>query len=304
MTNQWAIAIHGGAGAIPADLDPQRKADITASLASIVRASSTLLEAGAFAIDVAQHAVQLLEDEPAFNAGHGAVLCADGTHELEAAIMDGHTGSAGAVALMRTTQNPIAAARAVLKTGSHVMLVGASADAMAQRSGLPHVDNTAFTTPHRKAAFERWRDGRDSGPHHATVGAVVLDMQGKLAAATSTGGTTGKTPGRIGDAPLIGAGTWADRQVAVSCTGHGEDFMRHGTARHVSDRVGLLGETVTQATAATLAAMPDACGGLIAVSCTGEITMPFTSKGMYRAAAGSRQAVQVGIGPDSDSALD
>jgi beta-aspartyl-peptidase (threonine type) len=296
MSGHWAIAIHGGAGAIPSDLDADTQARILADLQRIVSAGTDALAHGEAALDVVEQLVERLEDDPQFNAGHGSVLCADGTHELEASIMDGATGRAGAVTLLRTTRHPIAAARLVMEQGSHVLLSGETAELLAREAGLEQVENSFFHTEHRAVALERFKAKADVGPHHATVGAVVCDIHGHVAAATSTGGMTGKLPGRIGDTPIIGAGTWADANIAVSGTGRGEDFMRFATARHVADRVALLGESVQQAADASLAAMPEGTGGLIVVSTAGEIAMPFTSAGMYRAAASSCTAPMAAIG--------
>lgn len=296
MSGHWAIAIHGGAGAIPADLDTDTQARVCSALHAIIAAGAEALAHGDAALDVVQQLVEQLEDDPQFNAGHGAVLCADGTHELEASIMNGATGRAGAVTLLRTTRHPIAAARLVMEQNLHVLLSGDTAEALAREAGLEQVENSFFRTAHRAAALERFIAKQEDGPHHATVGAVACDLQGHVAAATSTGGMTGKLPGRIGDTPMIGAGTWADANIAISCTGRGEDFIRFATARHVADRVALLGESVQQAADAALAGMPEAAGGLIAVNTAGEIAMPFTSAGMYRAAASSIAASEAAIG--------
>ncbi len=293
----WAIAIHGGAGAIPTDLSAERAAAVSAVLGEIVDAAKATLCGGASAIDVVQQAVEALEDNPQFNAGHGAVLTADGTHELEASIMCGRTGKAGAALLLRSTRHPVAAARLVMDQSEHVMLAGTGAESLAIEHGLGQVDNSFFTTEHRAAALRRFLAKEDVGPHHATVGAVALDQHGHLAAATSTGGTTGKRPGRIGDAPVIGAGTWADARVAVSCTGVGEHFLQHGTARRVSDRIEFCGETLEAASRAAMHELPAASGGLIAVDVTGAVSLPFTSAGMYRGCASMNSPTQVGIGP-------
>jgi isoaspartyl peptidase/L-asparaginase-like protein (Ntn-hydrolase superfamily) len=217
---------------------------------------------------------------------------------LEAAIMDGATGRAGAVCLLRTTRHPIGAARLVMEQTDHVLLAGCDAEQLARAHGLEQVDNSFFRTAHRTAALQRMLAGRDDeGLHHATVGAVACDCHGHLAVATSTGGITGKAPGRIGDTPMLGAGTWADGCVAVSCTGRGENFMRFVTARHIADRMAMTGESVEQASNAALQAMPDASGGLIAVDAHGTVAMPFTSAGMYRASLCDDGPEYVAIGP-------
>ena len=298
MSGRWGLALHGGAGAVPRDLDAAGIDRVQDSLDRIVRIGGEQLRSGLRALDVVQEVVELLEDDAQFNAGHGSVLCRDGSHVLEAAIMDGGTGQAGAACLLRTIRHPIRAARLVMDHTSHVLLAGEDAEALAKAHGLEQVENVFFRTTHRAAALERMlAGGKDDGPHHATVGAVACDDQGNLAVATSTGGMTGKLPGRIGDTPLLGVGTWADASVAVSCTGRGEDFMRSATARHVADRMALAGASVEQATTAALQAMPEASGGMIAIDAHCNVAMPFTSAGMYRASMCDDGCVLVAIGP-------
>lgn len=298
MSERWSIALHGGAGAIPADLAPETREAIEHALTRIASGAADALDRGTPAIDVVQQAVELLEDDPHFNAGLGAVLCSDGSHELEAAIMESG-GSAGAACLLRTTRHPIAVARLVMDRTAHVMVAGPEAEALAKAQGLEQVENGWFLTPHRAAALRRVLEGAEDGSsHHATVGAVARDSSGSLAAATSTGGTTGKRPGRIGDTPLIGAGTWADERVAVSCTGRGEAFIRHAAAVQVAHRMHLAGADLDHAARETLATLGPAAGGLVAVDAEGRIAMPFTSAGMYRASTSSDGGIAVGIGPD------
>ena len=295
--DRWSIALHGGAGAIPADIDPNERRSIEQWLTDLADHAGALLAAGQSALDVVQRTVEALEDEPRFNAGRGAVLCRDGTHELEASIMDGATGKAGTVCLLRRTRHPIALARVIMDRCEHVMLAGETAEQLGFDAGLEQVANDWFGTEHRAAALQRFLDRvDDGGPHHATVGAVAIDLHGRVAAATSTGGMTGKLPGRIGDTPIIGAGIWADARVAVSCTGQGEHFMRHVTARQVADRIEFGGASLVDAARASLDGMPDAVGGLIAVAVDGTVAMPFTSAGMYRATVDSDGHRIVGIG--------
>ncbi|MCH2135199.1 MAG: isoaspartyl peptidase/L-asparaginase [Phycisphaerales bacterium] len=297
MAASWGLAIHGGAGAIPSDLDAQRRSAIEASLATITARAGEALSEGRSSVDVVQQAVEALEEDPHFNAGHGAVLCSDGTHELEAAIM-ASDGAAGAASLLRTTRHPIALARLVMDTSPHVLIAGEGVEEMGRAGGLEQVENSWFRTPHRAAALQEvLQEHEDGSTHHATVGAVALDTSGDLAAATSTGGMTGKQPGRIGDTPMIGAGTWADRNLAISCTGRGEAFIRHATAAQVAHRVSLLGQSLAAAAQEVLALMPPSSGGLIAVNAEGELVMPFTSAGMYRASLSSTLPLSVGIGP-------
>jgi len=301
----YAIAIHGGAGLIRRDaLSDERRTACEASLRRIVRAASQSLQGGAPALDVACDAVAALEDDPLFNAGRGAVLAGDGTVELEASVMA--DGGFGAVSLVRTVRNPVRLARAVLERSPHLYLAGEAAEALATREGLARCDNADFVVPERVAQLERAREaGRFSLDHgggdrdvYGTVGAVVCDRQGRLAAATSTGGMTNKWPGRIGDTPLVGAGTWADGRCAASATGHGEPLALLGAARRVSVRMELLGEELQEAAETTIHRDLQGEGGLIAVDGAGRIAMPFNTAGMFRAAAGEGQATRIGIWRD------
>lgn len=275
---EYALVVHGGAGALPRDVDPELRRAYVASLAEPLRAGCAALDAGRPSVEVVEMVVRALEDDPLFNAGRGAVLTSAGTHELDASIMDGRDLSCGAVAAVRTVRNPITLARAVMRETPHVLLVGDGAEALARQLGMPLVDNRYFTTEHRDAQFRRWRS------EHGTVGAVALDRDGHLAAATSTGGLMGKRSGRVGDSPIIGAGTYADdRTCAVSCTGTGEELIRHGVARAVSARMELAGESVTEASETLVhRVLRRGDGGMIAVSRTGEIAMPFNTEGMFR----------------------
>jgi isoaspartyl peptidase/L-asparaginase-like protein (Ntn-hydrolase superfamily) len=257
-----------------------------------------MLREGAAAVDVVEQAVVALEECELFQAGRGSVLTSAGTHELEASIMDGESGHAGAVSAVRTVRNPIGLARQIMERTSHVFVGGQGAEDLAQAWGLERVPNEWFTTERRLGELRRFlAEGGDSGPHPATVGAVACDADGNVAAATSTGGTTGKLPGRIGDAPLVSAGTWADSHLAVSCTGIGERFILAGTARMVAARVELLGEPIERAAAQVLQSMPSKSGGLIAVNHLGGVALPFTSSGMYRGWATEGGFSGIGIGP-------
>jgi beta-aspartyl-peptidase (threonine type) len=276
------IAIHGGAGTL-------RKADMTASRASLYRkalgealeAGSAVLQNGGTALDAVTAAVVTMEDSPLFNAGRGAVYNADARHELDAAIMDGKSLRAGAVACVERVRNPVLAARAVMEHSQHVLLAGKGAEAFARRQKLSIVSPAYFHTEDRLAALKR-----NLKHHHGTVGAVALDRDGNLAAATSTGGYTGKLPGRIGDSPLVGAGTYADnRACAVSGTGLGELFIRALVAYDVAARMRYRRESLASAARAALAnvARLGGDGGLVAVDRRGNVAMPFNSQGMYRA---------------------
>jgi isoaspartyl peptidase/L-asparaginase-like protein (Ntn-hydrolase superfamily) len=286
-----AIAVHGGAGIISREqLDRRRAARYEEALAHALRTGRAILEQGGSSLDAATAAVVVLEDNPLFNAGRGAVFNAAGRHELDAAVMEGATMRAGAVAAVRRTKNPVLAARAVMDKTPHVMLVGAAADALARRAGLEIVHNSYFSTAVRRAALDRVRKVRSAASlseadRHGTVGAVALDARGTVAAATSTGGMTNKMPGRVGDSPVIGAGTYADNAAgAVSATGDGEYFIRRALAHDVIARMRLCGEPLDLAARNALAEVASlgGRGGLVAVDRDGSIAMPFTTEGMYR----------------------
>jgi len=306
------IALHGGAGTLTrAAMSAAQERRYREALTDILRTAQALLADGGSAIDAVSLAVQLLEDTPLFNAGRGAVFTADATHELDAAIMDGHTLQAGAVAGVRRVRNPVLAARAVLRHGEHVLMAGAGAERLARAAGLEMVEPDWFSTPERLAQLHAARARQDgavldhdgaaaqqsTAPNApldetrkmGTVGAVALDGHGHLAAATSTGGMTNKRPGRIGDSPLIGAGTYADdRTAAVSCTGHGEAFIRACAAYDVCARMAYAGMDLAQATHAVVhQTLPgvQGHGGLIAVSPNGQVCLPFNTEGMYRGVA-------------------
>jgi L-asparaginase/beta-aspartyl-peptidase (threonine type) len=294
-----AIAIHGGAGTISRErLKPRMEMRYRAALADALSAGCEVLRGGGTSLDAVTTAVVALEDCPLFNAGRGAVLNAAGRHELDAAVMDGSTRRAGAVANVRSTRNPVLAARAVMENTRHVMIAGEAADRLAADAGLAIVPPHYYSTRARLASLarlqrsERGKDGKrvTAADRHGTVGAVALDAAGNLAAATSTGGFTNKMPGRIGDSPVIGAGTYADNATcAVSGTGSGEHFMRAVLAHTVSARMRYLGESLPAAARNALreVARLGGSGGLIAVDARGRIAMPFNSEGMYRGCAGA-----------------
>ena len=292
------IAIHGGAGTInAASLDAATAARYHDALRHVVRAAQALLLGGGTAVDAVCLAVALLEDCPLFNAGHGAVFTADETHELDAAVMRGSDLAAGAVAGVSRLRNPVRAARAVMDDGQHVLMVGAGAEAFALANGVEAADPSYFSTDLRRQQLLLARaahrvvldhDGAPlaEGTKLGTVGAVALDMHGHLAAATSTGGMTNKRAGRIGDSPLIGAGTYADdRGAAVSCTGSGEMFIRVAAAYDISARMRYAGETLQQAAeTVVLQTLPaiGGSGGLVALDRHGHLCLPFNTEGMYR----------------------
>ena len=265
----------------------RREREYRAVLAAALRAGYTVLDDGGGSLDAVTAAVVALEDSPLFNAGRGAVFNAAGRHELDAAVMDGATGSAGAVTCARRTKNPVLAARAVMEKTPHVLLAGPAADRFARAAGLPLVSSRYFSTPERAVSLARARvhAAATAADRHGTVGAVALDRSGNLAAATSTGGFTNKMAGRVGDTPLVGAGTYADNaSCAVSATGSGEYFIRAVLAYDVSARMRYLGENLARAARRALArvAALGGEGGLIAVDHSGRIAMPFVSEGMYR----------------------
>ncbi|VWX63325.1 isoaspartyl dipeptidase with L-asparaginase activity [Burkholderiales bacterium 8X] len=305
------IAIHGGAGTINrASLDTAAEARYHAALHDIVSAAQAMLLQGASALDACGKAVELLEDCPLFNAGHGAVFTDQETHELDAAVMNGSDLRAGAVAGVSRIRHPVHAARAVMDDGAHVLLGGAGAEAFAFQRGLEAVDPSFFSTDFRRQQLLRAREqhrvalDHDGSPlaedkKFGTVGAVALDLHGHLAAATSTGGMTNKRVGRIGDTPLIGAGTYADdRGAAVSCTGSGEMFIRIAAAYDITARMRHAGQSLQQAAeAVVMESLPaiGGSGGLIAVDRAGNLSLCFNTEGMYRAHARGGELPQTAI---------
>jgi len=292
----FVLAIHGGAGVIErAQLSEADERAIRADLISAVQSGQAILAQGGSALDAVEAAVVALEESPRFNAGKGSVYNAQGRHELDASIMDGSCGRAGAVAGVETVRNPIRLARAVMEHSGHVLLISRGAEEFADT--LPQVERVAngwFDTDIRlqQLELEQAREGLEAadagnlrGRYFGTVGAVARDVHGHLAAATSTGGMTNKRYGRVGDTPLIGAGTWADRQVAVSCTGWGEYFIRNAVAHDIAARVAYGGATVAEASDQVIRQQLPRLGGdggAIAVDQQGNIAMPFSTSGMYR----------------------
>ncbi len=290
---RWALALHGGAGTIPKDMDPALVAAYRGSLEHGLGLGKEILAKGGTSLDAVEAVVRFFEDDSLFNAGRGAVYTHDGTHELDAAIMDGGTLRCGAVAGVRIVRNPIRLARLVMDKSPHVFLIGDGAEAFAQSAGVEIVDPHWFDTRRR---WEQWQKALKDDKF-GTVGCVALDVHGHLAAATSTGGLTNKRWGRVGDVPVIGAGTYAsDRSCAVSCTGQGEQFIRHTVARDVAALVEYEGMTVGRAAALVIQTkLQPGDGGLIALAPGGEIALVFNSKGMYRGAADSGGRFQVAI---------
>ncbi len=291
----YALAIHGGAGIIlRSSITPDREAEYHAALARALEAGEAILRDGGAALDAVTASVMSMEDEPLFNAGRGAVFTSDGRQEMDAAIMDGRDRRAGAVAGIFGPKNPILAARAVMERTEHVCLIGPSVLDLAREAGLDFAEDAYFFTQARWDALQqtlamRARGEVDDDParRHGTVGAVACDARGHVAAATSTGGMTAKSPGRVGDTPVIGAGTYADDATcAVSGSGHGEIFIRWTAAAEIAARMRHAGQSLHEA--AHHVVMEDlgrnhGSGGVIAVDAKGNLSLPFNCEGMYRA---------------------
>jgi beta-aspartyl-peptidase (threonine type) len=290
VTPLWQLVIHGGAGVMPrGSISVEDEAAYRAGLEVARDAGAAVLAAGGLALDAVEVAVRALEDDPNFNAGRGAVLDREGFAELDAAIMDGRDRSAGAVAQVRSIRNPIAGARAVMERTPHVLLAGPGAEEVARDAGLEIVDPSYFVTPKRRDQLRRALSGSvQAWDKRGTVGAVARDVHGNLAAATSTGGMAAKMPGRIGDSPIVGAGTYADNaSCAVSATGHGEMFIRVSVARMICARVEMQGMCAAAAAEATLAEVKamGGDGGVIVVTKDGDTAMTMNTDGMFRAEA-------------------
>jgi beta-aspartyl-peptidase (threonine type) len=301
---KFGMVIHGGAGTIKqSEMTPENEKAHRAGLERALRAGYEVLQRGGASLDAVEAAIRVLEDDSLFNAGKGAVFTHEGTNELDASIMDGRTLRAGAVAAVKHIRNPISLARLVMEKSPHVMLDGEGAEAFAKHMGVSLVDQKYFYTD------ERWRElEKDKAKHspapvsdkdrHGTVGAVALDKAGNLAAGTSTGGTTNKQFGRIGDSPIIGAGTYANnRTCAVSCTGDGEYFIRAAVAHDISAMMEYKGMTVPEAAQAALDKVGKlgGTGGLIALDKEGNFSMPFNTSGMYRGKVDAEGKISVEI---------
>lgn len=324
----WGVVIHGGSGGmVREDWTAEEEARLRAVLGEAAMAAAEILEQGGSSLDAVEAAIRLLEDDDAFNAGRGAVFTAEGRNELDASIMDGRTRDAGAVAGVTVARNPITLARAVMERSPHVMMAADGADQFARVQGVELVDPSYFATERRwrsllraldafgapapapPAGHEDWARLHDPDAdfdHYGTVGAVALDQNGHLAAGTSTGGMTAKLYGRVGDSPVIGAGTYADdASCAVSATGHGEFFIRAAVARTICARVELLGEdlqTAADAVVQTELVEMGGEGGVIAVDGSGALVWSFNSPGMFRARAGEGRPLEVGIFSEAEEA--
>jgi beta-aspartyl-peptidase (threonine type) len=317
---KWSLAIHGGAGVIARKaLTIDQEAAYRAALGKVIELGGAVLAAGGQALDAVEAAVSAMEDDPLFNAGRGAVFTAEGRNELDASIMDGKTLMAGAVAGLTRIRHPVSLARAVMERSGHVMLIGEGAERFARTQGIEEVEPSFFFTERRWRSLEKYltKKGwpipqKPVGPKTnerpylvhdegklGTVGAVALDAQGHLAAATSTGGTTGKRFGRVGDSPLIGAGCYAaDGACAVSCTGDGEYFIRLSVARTIAARMEMRVTSLKNAVDAVVQHALTALGGeggVIAVAPDGQIAWSYNTEGMYRARASSDGPTVIGL---------
>ncbi|MFO0857649.1 MAG: isoaspartyl peptidase/L-asparaginase [Phycisphaerales bacterium] len=317
---RFAIAIHGGAGVIDQlTASPEQTQEYLGALEAALRVGRDELAKGGTALDACEKVVRVLEDDPKFNAGRGAVYTADGRHELDASIMDGKTLKAGAVAGVKTVKNPISLARLVMQNTRHILLAGDGAEEFATKMNVERVPNSYFDTEYRYKVLQEVLEEQkkqsmlDDGSsdvanaaslyqdsYRGTVGCVALDTQGNLAVATSTGGLTAKRWGRIGDSPIIGAGTYANNKTcAVSGTGSGEQFIRHTVARDVAALMEYKGMTANQAASEVVFnRLNKDDGGVIVVSHTGEIALVFSTPGMFRGAADSNGRFEVGIWKD------
>ncbi|WP_163325973.1 isoaspartyl peptidase/L-asparaginase family protein [Draconibacterium mangrovi] len=286
---KYTIVIHGGAGVMSKDkMDEEARANYKAKLNEALELGEQMLMDGAAATDVVVKVINVMENSPLFNAGKGAVFTHDGINELDASIMEGKTLNAGAIAGVQDIKNPINAAREVMDNSEHVMLSGKGASEFAKKQGLEIVPNKYFYTEHRyqslQSLLKRERE-RTQKDNTGTVGCVVLDTHGNLCAGTSTGGMTNKKYGRIGDAPIIGAGTYANNKTcAVSCTGHGEYYIRLGFARDISAMMEYQNLSVTEACKKEIDKLSEleGTGGVIAVDAEGNIAMEFNTSGMFR----------------------
>ncbi|TYP98558.1 beta-aspartyl-peptidase (threonine type) [Sphingobacterium allocomposti] len=301
---KYVLAIHGGAGTIlKKNMSDSLEKAYQAVLSESLRVGYRILKGGGSSIDAVSAAIQVMEDSPLFNAGKGAVFNHQGQNELDASIMDGSTLRAGAVAGVHTVKNPITAARAVMERSEHVLMIGAGAEEFSAAHGVTIVDPSYFWTQPRWDALQRirQRDAEKTELDHqalqirekkyvdekfGTVGCVALDQNGNLAAGTSTGGMTNKKYGRVGDAPIIGAGTYANDQVAVSCTGWGEYYIRTVAAYDVAAQLKYGASTAAEAAAQVIKKIGDlgGNGGMIVLDRHGGVTMPFNTEGMYRGA--------------------
>jgi beta-aspartyl-peptidase (threonine type) len=292
---KWAIAIHGGAGTIPKTLPEEKKQAYLRSLEQALKLGQDVLRQGGTSLDAVEKVIRFLEDDPLFNAGKGAVYTHERTHELDAAIMDGRDLSCGSVAALKTVKNPISLARLVKEKSPHVFLVGEGAEVFATEMKVARVPNSYFDTPGRLKDLEE--SLKEEPKEHGTVGCVALDTHGNLAAGTSTGGLTHQRVGRLGDVPVIGAGTYANNKTAaLSATGIGEEFIKHTVAHDISALMEYAGLSLQQAADRVIhQKLKPGDGGVIGVAHDGSIALVFNSEGMYRGAADSNGRFEVRI---------
>tara|TARA_R110001583_G_scaffold54526_2_gene166791 strand:+ start:3543 stop:4523 length:981 start_codon:yes stop_codon:yes gene_type:complete len=301
-TDNYTIVIHGGAGTIlKKNMSSEKEAAYRAKLNEALQVGDSILRNGGICLDAVEQVIHIMENSPLFNAGKGAVFTHDGHNELDASIMNGSDLNAGAIAGVRDIRNPISAARIVMEKSDHVMLSGIGASTFAKEQGLEIVDPSYFYTQKRWESLKKLQDKKrkpTQNDKHGTVGCVVLDSYGNLAAGTSTGGMTNKKYGRIGDSPVIGAGTYANNKTcAVSCTGHGEYYIRLAFARDISAQMEYLNKTVTEACESEIKKLTDlkGTGGVIAVDKAGNVSMEFNTAGMYRGYIKSNGDSYIGI---------
>lgn len=280
----FGLVIHGGAGTIlKENMNPEKETAYINKLTEALKTGYKILDNGGSSLDAVEATIKIMEDSPLFNAGKGAVFTSAGTHELDASIMDGNTIQAGAVAGVKTVKNPISAARKVMEETWHVLLTGTGADAFAKEQGLDIVPNVYFQTEERFKSLMKAKE--KEAEKHGTVGCVALDKKGNLAAGTSTGGLTNKMWGRVGDSPIIGAGTYASNETCgVSGTGQGEYYIRGSLAYDIAAQMEYQHKTVQEAAQSVIKKLTDrgGTGGVIAMDRKGNIAMPFNTKGMYR----------------------
>jgi len=292
---KWAIVVHGGAGNISADqLSEEMQSQYKVKLEEAVQKGSDILKSGGTSLRAVEASIHVLENSPLFNAGKGAVFNANGQNEMDASIMDGKTGKASAVAGVRHIKNPISAAIAVMNKSPHVLLIGKGAEHFAEENGLELTDTSWFFTEKRWEAYQRLKENKNG-----TVGCVALDLNGDIVAGTSTGGMTMKMPGRVGDSPIIGAGTYADNKTCgISATGHGEFFIRNVVAYDISAQMKYLDISLEEASKRVILEKlktQHANGGIIGIDALGEIVYQFNTTAMFRASASSYQEIESAI---------
>jgi L-asparaginase / beta-aspartyl-peptidase len=295
-TNKYTIVIHGGAGTISKNLPDNIKKDYTDALAHALKIGKDILAKGGKSIDAVEAVIQYFETDPKFNAGIGAVFTSDGKHELDACVMEGQDLSTGAVAGVKHIAHPIELARLVMEKTPHVLFAGEGADQLGKKFGLKWVPNSYFDTPSRKEAWEKWKARMDK-EKHGTVGCVCLDEYGNIAAGTSTGGLTGKMPGRVGDSPICGAGTYANNKTCgISGTGTGELFIRHNVAFNISALMEYKGMSLKGAEDEIIHhVLKPGDGGVIGVDKNGNYAFSFNTEGMFRGVATSTGVFEVKI---------